>query len=94
MFDQSLFFNRKSIRKGKGRVKENIRLEDWRGKGCIFVELSSPGEFHPQALTDPDVTVSCHPAPIIQLLFIAILPCFLAPPNTGVNKAARITIPL
>jgi len=29
-------------------------------------EPSSPGEFHPQALTDPDVTVSRHPAPIIQ----------------------------
>ena len=29
-------------------------------------ESSSPGEFHPQALTDPDVTVSRHPALIIQ----------------------------
>ena len=27
---------------------------------------SSPGEFHPQALTDPDVTVSRHPARIIS----------------------------
>jgi len=26
---------------------------------------SSPGEFHPQALTDPDVNVSAHPALII-----------------------------
>jgi hypothetical protein len=30
-------------------------------------ESSSPGDSHPQALTDPDVTVSCHPALIIQL---------------------------
>ena len=29
-------------------------------------ESSSPGESHPQALTDPDVKVSRHPAPIVQ----------------------------
>jgi len=29
------------------------------------VESSSLGEFHPQALTDPDVNVSAHPALII-----------------------------
>jgi hypothetical protein len=29
-------------------------------------ESSRPGESHPQALTDPDVTVSRHPAPIVQ----------------------------
>ena len=29
---------------------------------------SRPGEFHPQALTDPDVTVSRHPARIIPPL--------------------------
>jgi hypothetical protein len=29
-------------------------------------ESSSPGESHPQALTDLDVTVSRHPAPIVQ----------------------------
>ena len=27
---------------------------------------SSPGEFHPQALAEPDVNLSAHPAPIIQ----------------------------
>ena len=27
---------------------------------------SSPGEFHPQALTEPDVNVSAHPALIVQ----------------------------
>ena len=30
------------------------------------VESSSPGESHHQALTDPDVKVSRHPAPIVQ----------------------------
>jgi len=30
-----------------------------------FEESSSLGEFHPQALTDPDVNVSAHPALII-----------------------------
>jgi hypothetical protein len=27
---------------------------------------SSPGEFHPEALVEPDVDVSAHPTPIIQ----------------------------
>ena len=30
------------------------------------VRSSGPGEFHPQALTDPDVSVSTHPAPTVQ----------------------------
>ena len=30
------------------------------------IESSSPGEFHSQALTDPDVSLSAHPAPIVQ----------------------------
>jgi hypothetical protein len=46
-------------------------------------ESSSPGEFHPQALTDPDVTVSRHPALIIQLPFPATLPYSLIPPISG-----------
>jgi hypothetical protein len=29
---------------------------------------SGPGELHPQALTDPDVSVSTHPAPTVQPL--------------------------
>jgi len=29
-------------------------------------EVSSPGEFHPEALSEPDVNLSAHPAPIIQ----------------------------
>ena len=29
-------------------------------------KLSSPGESHPQALPEPDVNLSAHPAPIVQ----------------------------
>jgi hypothetical protein len=29
-------------------------------------KVSSPGESHPQALSEPDVSLSTHPAPIIQ----------------------------
>src|SRR5208283_5146001 len=32
------------------------------------IESSGPGEFHPQALTDPDVSVSAHPAPTVRPL--------------------------
>jgi len=48
-----------------------------------FEESSSPGEFHPQGFTDPDVTVSRHPALIIQLPSPATLPYPLAPPISG-----------
>ena len=51
---------------------------------CIMIiESSSAGEFYPQALTDPDVNVSAHPALIIQSLFPATLPYPLAPPISG-----------
>jgi hypothetical protein len=39
---------------------------------CLFLaatmdyESSSPGESHPQALTEPDVNLSTHPALIVQ----------------------------
>jgi len=57
-------------------------------------ESSSPGEFHPQALTDPDVTVSRHPALIIQLPSPATLPYPLAPPISGwPNSKARWSNP-
>jgi hypothetical protein len=46
-------------------------------------ESSSPGEFHPQALTDTDMTVSRQPALIIQLPSPATLPYPLAPPISG-----------
>jgi hypothetical protein len=29
-------------------------------------QVSRPGESHPQALSEPDMNVSAHPAPIIQ----------------------------
>ena len=33
----------------------------------VVIKSSSAGEFHPHALTEPDVTVSRHPALIVQL---------------------------
>jgi tripartite-type tricarboxylate transporter receptor subunit TctC len=53
------------------------------GSASLPEVSSSPGEFHPQALTDPDVTVSRHPALIIQLPSPATLPYLSAPPITG-----------
>ena len=32
----------------------------------MMTKSSRPGEFHPQSLTDPDVSLSTHPAPIAQ----------------------------
>jgi hypothetical protein len=34
--------------------------------GTPLLESSSPGELHPQALTEPDVNLSAHPALIVQ----------------------------
>src|ERR1019366_3794792 len=34
--------------------------------GSVMEVSSRPGEFHPQALTDPDMNVSAHPALIVQ----------------------------
>jgi hypothetical protein len=48
-----------------------------------IAESSSPGEFHPQVLTDTDVTVSRHPALIILLPSPTTLPYLSAPPITG-----------
>ncbi|MBP7331204.1 MAG: cadherin-like beta sandwich domain-containing protein [Firmicutes bacterium] len=40
--------------------------------GLNKVEMvSSPGEFHPKALSEPDLNLSAHPAPIIQPLDIS-----------------------
>jgi hypothetical protein len=58
-------------------------LDFWSRLIVKFGESSSPGEFHPQALTDTDVTVSRHPALIIQLPFPATLPYPSAPPISG-----------
>ena len=33
-------------------------------------EVSSPGESHPQALSEPDLNLSAHPAPIIQSMVV------------------------
>ena len=36
--------------------------------GCADVRVSRPWEFHPRPLAEPDVSLSTHPAPIIQPL--------------------------
>ena len=43
-------------------------------KALKLLESSSPGEFHPQALTDPCVTVSRHTALIIQPTIVDFAP--------------------
>jgi hypothetical protein len=56
--------------------------------------VSSPGEFHPQALSEPDLRLSPHPAPIIQpqeALFCPLVPPLL-PRLTAVQKLDN-TIP-
>jgi putative transposase len=47
-------------------LKNEIKIS-MDGKGAWRDNMSSgPGELHPQALTDPDVSVSTHPAPTVQ----------------------------
>jgi len=66
----------------EGNLKITLSRKEELREGVV--ESSSPGEFHPQALTDPDVNVSAHPALIIPLLpFITTLPYLLVPPITG-----------
>src|SRR5215831_13223600 len=55
------------------KAKPREPLAQFRQKPLCFVamleardESSRPGEFHPQALTDPDLNVSAHPALIVQ----------------------------
>jgi len=50
-------------------IDEYIKSRPESGTGPV----SSPGEFHPQALSEPDLNLSIHPAPIIQPLG----PCFV-----------------
>ena len=47
---------------------------------------SSPGESHPQALTEPDVNLSIHPALIIQTVIQTVLLDSSAPPTFTVDQ--------
>jgi len=43
------------------------QVDFWFGSFLLVgKQSSSPGESHPQALTDPDMSLSTHPAPIVQ----------------------------
>ena len=46
--------------------------------------VSSPGESHPQALSEPDVNLSAHPAPIIQ-------PQAKSPSASGQRAGGRVS---
>jgi hypothetical protein len=50
-------------------------------RGVLIAESSSAGEFHPHALTEPDVNLSIHPALIVQPLTAS--PYSLIPPISG-----------
>jgi len=81
---KQLSLTHKSPMEGGMLVEEFPAFTNLRSEATLEVnESSSPGEFHPQALTDPDVTVSRHPALIIQLPSPATLPYPLAPPISG-----------
>jgi hypothetical protein len=47
------------------KEKKGARFFYW-GFFIPFSESSSPGESHPQALPEPDVNLSIHPALIVQ----------------------------
>jgi hypothetical protein len=68
-------------------IPATIFFADLRGYTNLFQETASdkssrPGESHPQALTDPDVNVSAHPAPTVQ-----------PPPDATVANAQRAPDP-
>ena len=45
---------------------DDMLLKSYKFYACQTVESSSPGESHPQALTEPNVNLSIYPAPLIQ----------------------------
>ncbi len=47
-------------------ASRTLTTTQWREPHSKTEESSSPGELHPQALTDPDVNLSIHPALIAQ----------------------------
>jgi hypothetical protein len=48
-----------------GLARKTASLEMLRGGWHMLALPSRPGEFHPEPLTDPDVTLSRHPARVI-----------------------------
>jgi hypothetical protein len=52
------------------RLNEVIAKEANKEDGCKGHLVSRPREFHPQPLAEPDVTLSRHPAPIIEPILV------------------------
>ena len=52
----------------KDEVDAAFRYRIYRMAGVLSRKLSSPVESHRQALPEPDVNLSIHPAPVIQPL--------------------------
>jgi hypothetical protein len=56
---------------GHYNFRNSLVLDSWHLIQSLSLPMarqtsSSPREFHPQALTDPDVSLSAHPAPFVQ----------------------------
>jgi hypothetical protein len=47
-------------------VEDNVEVETRSPDGSLEFGVSRPWEFHPRPLAEPDVSLSTHPAPIIQ----------------------------
>src|SRR6516162_3140434 len=54
---------------------------------------SRPGEFHPEPLTDPDLTLSRHPARATERRLPPPVENWLVPPNEGCRLPSRIGAP-
>ena len=65
--------------------------------GCfaayVDAESSSPGELHPQALTEPDVNLSAHPAPMDQPLVVYQTPTSQTSGDSAVPHHPANTMP-
>ena len=55
--------------------RRTTTTEDYFLAGRSLTWSSSPGELHPQALTEPDVNLSIHPALIVQSYHIRLCLC-------------------
>jgi hypothetical protein len=65
-----------------------VSLEERRWSIASAAErLSGAGEFHPRALSEPDVSLSTHPAPVIPSSY-GTMPIFQCANNVGCSRAS------